>query len=204
MSQFVWTEDHVQDFTRQNPLIQIDAQSLVTDQLIDCLRRDELDAVISNVYINDPVYQMDTLLPRPIYAVVHQSDPLSARPVLTPKDIASRTNIFICGDKLGADYFQTMMAHCGLSADIFFCTDSSLTTIFSTIASCRGVFLTSAIFNMLVSPAECVCVPFETGLPRQTYNMDIHLIYARENPRREAIQRYGEYLLSHIRTDFLN
>ena len=81
MSQFVWTEDHVQDFTRQNPLIQIDAQSLVTDQLIDCLRRDELDAVISNVYINDPVYQMDTLLPRPIYAVVHQSDPLSARPV---------------------------------------------------------------------------------------------------------------------------
>lgn len=202
MSYFAWAQDHGNDFNRQNPSIQIVVQSLVIDELIAMLRQKELDAVVSNAYIADPHYKTETLLQRPIYAIVHHSDPLCRKSILSPKDIAHKPNVFISEDKLGAEYFQTMMARLNLPARILFCTDSALTTVFNTVTAYGGVFLTSAIFNSIISPVECVCIPLETGLPKEDYNMDIRLIYRRDNPQAAAIQSYKKYLLSHVKDNF--
>ncbi|MCD8121485.1 MAG: LysR family transcriptional regulator [Clostridiales bacterium] len=204
MSNLVWPEAHTKEFCRLHPSIQLVTQSLVIDRLIALLRKEELDVVISNVYISDPDYEVETLLQRPIYAVVHQEDPLSGKAIITPEDLTGRTNIFLAEDKLGAEYFQNMMDRKQLSAQIFFCPDSSLPTVFHTIAAYQGVFLTSAIFKDFLSPTKCVYVPFETGLSEEDYNMNIHFIYAKQNPKKQALQSYRDYLRTHIKDSFTN
>lgn len=204
MSQFIWSSDHSKDFELHHPWIQILSQNMASDQLIDALYKNELDIIVSNAYISNSDYIVETLLKRPMYALVHKDDPLSQKAVLTPDDIADKTNLFYPEDKIGSRYFLNMMAKLDLFPQIQFCADSSLTTIFHAIADVSGVFLTSAIFNAIISPAQCVYIPFETGLPESEYNMDIHLIYAKNHPQFDAIQNYRNDLLSHIKSDFLN
>jgi DNA-binding transcriptional LysR family regulator len=204
MSQLVWPSDHSKEFELLHPRIQILSQVMASDQLIDALIKKELDVIVTNACLPDPDYMTETLLKRPMYALIRKDDPLAKKTVLRPEDIAERINIFYPEDKVGSRYFLNMMAMLNLFPRFQFCVDSSLTTVFHTVADTSGVFLTSAIFNAIVSPAQCVCVPFETGLPEAEYNMDIRLIYARNTPQLPAIRNYREDLLSHMKKDFLN
>lgn len=203
MSRLIFSSDPAQEFSRQSQ-IQIIAQKLASDQLVSALFKHELDIIVTNSYVSDPKYVVETLLKRPMYAVVHKDDPIAEKTAITPADLSLKTNIFYTEDHVGAEYFLSLMKYLQLPANLLFCSDSALTTVFSTIAAHNGVFLTSAIFKAVISPAECICIPFYSGVPDSIYNMDVHFIYAKDHPQQTAIKAYQKYLLQHIRQEFLD
>ncbi len=203
MSYLVWEEGNEREFMEQNPSVQIDLQQQEGDHLLSLLRNGDLDLAVTSSCPSDETLKFETMIQMPIYAIVHQSDPLSDKSVITPGDITDKPCIFLADDRTGAENFQSLMEQKDLHAKIQFCTDSELPTVFRMIAANRGVFLTSAIFHTLLSPVGCVYIPFETGLPREAYNLDIRLICPKETPLSAAIQSYKNYLLSHVKNELV-
>lgn len=198
----LWTRDHAERFTAQYPQIEINVQSMLPDQLLKALENHQLDLVISNARPRSDAFLCMPLLSRPSYALVHEQDPLARLEQITPQHLNMRSVCFIPFDQTGQNNFSQLMDGYNLSYHPVVCPAPTLTTICNEMIFYNAVFITSAIFWETSHQQGFVLKPFETGIPRSFYNLDVNTIVRRSDAQRQDILSYVNYLKLSIKPGF--
>lgn len=198
----LWHRDHARRYMEQCPQIELKAQSMLPDQLLDGLRNEQLDLVISNVRPKGNEFLCMPILPRPTYALIYRQNPLAQKNVITPQDLHGCNVCFIPFDQTGMNNFSMLMEGYNLSYHPVVSPDSTITTVCNEMVFHDGVFITSAIFWEISQQQGFVLRPFETGLPHSFYNLDINAVVRRTDARRQDILAYVNYLKTSVRPEF--
>ena len=198
----LWPKDHMRRYMEQNPSVQLEFRSLLPDQLLEALRSGILDLAISNVHPKDKAFSCTPIVGRPMYALICRMDPLAVKDVITPQDLDGRCVHFIPHDQTGMTNFSHLMEVHGLGCKPVVSPDYTITTLCSELAFHHGTFITSAIFWNTSQHPDFLLKPFETGLPRAFYSMDVNMITRREDAGRPEILEYVGYLKNHVRPEF--
>jgi len=198
----LWKVDHIRQYMEKCPTVQIEYKSLLPDQLLEELRAGRLDLVISNVRPLGDDLDYRPILARPCYALLSRGDPLAARQVVTPADLAGRSVLFIPEDRTGMTHFSHLMEVYGLTCAPFVSSDASITTIWNELTFHQGVFITSAIFRDTEGREDFLLCPFDTGLPHGFYNLDNNAITRRPDRDRQDIASYVAYLEGSVKPEF--
>lgn len=198
----LWAKDHAERFTAKFPQIEIDIQSMLPDLLLEELRNQRLDLVISNVRPTGSEFVRMPILSRPSYVLVHEQDSLVQLDTITPQHLHMRNVCFIPFDQIGQNNFSQLMAGFDLTYQPIVCLDSTLTTVCNEMIFHNAVFITSAIFWETNPLQQFVLKPFDTGLPHSFYNLDVNAIVRRSDAQRQEILSYVDYLKSSIKPNF--
>lgn len=198
----LWPADHIARYEARHPELALSHRSLPPDRLLAGLRAGELDLVLSNVRPLGQDLACRPLLPRPVCLLVHRQDPLAGRAAVRPGDLAGRRVLFIPHDQTGAAHFARLMEGYGLPYTPMVSSDSTITTIYNELLFHQAVFVTSGIFLHSGRNEEFCLVPFDTGLPRSFYSLDVNAVTRREDARRPEIEAYLAYLQGCVRPEF--
>lgn len=188
MIQYFLTDQQIDSFEKKYPNIKIKHSILPQDPLIKKLNNNELDAIITDSNYQNDNYKFQTIIKRASYALVAEDDILANKTSISINDLTNRNIIFQPTNKNDAHSFETLANKHHINTNIIYASDPSITTIFKEIPEQKAIYLTSALFDDLISPKNCILIPFNNE--DNIYNMDIKIFYHKKSDKTNEITKY--------------
>lgn len=199
MTYNLWDINHIEKFKTQNPDIDILVDIMLPDQLLAGLSDRHLDVAITSTEGNDKCFSATTIKRLTLYAMMCADDYLASISHITPKDLTGRNMYFIPNNQTFFNGFNKFILNEQIEANCQYCIDSNLLTIMKTVKQNKGIYLTSGIFNSLISfPKEFVMKPFIYNGPNIMPNKNIQAITLRDASNNTDVKRYVDYLQTNI------
>lgn len=199
MTYNLWDTNHIEKFKTQNPDIDILAEIMLPDQLLARLSDRHLDVAITSTEGNDKCFSATTIKRLSLYAMMCADDYLASLSYITPRDLSGRNMYFIPNNQTFFNSFNKFILNEQIEANCQYFIDSNLLTIMKTVKQNKGIYLTSGIFNSLISfPKEFVMKPFIYNGSNIMPNKNIQAITLRDASNNTDVKRYVDYLQTNI------
>ncbi len=194
----LWKSDHVLQFMRLHPDIDVRSEIALPDELHTALLEDRLDIAITHSFHSDP-FSRTRLASCPICALMRADDPLVCGGCVRLADLKGRTLIFLPGQT----EFSSALIHLLQNERIPFescrLLDSNIAIVLQAIREKRGVYFTSQYFqNILGAASDTVSLPLVHNDMELLPSRDIYAVTLKSKKPSGAVSSYIRYLQATI------